>query len=325
MRPESTKCRPGSLRGLEPGGLEGSRTPSSGSLSPQASALATSWPLLAHAPARAPRCAARTRRGRARPQPRGRGARRTRGSRDAGAAGAPPPVRATARSPRDASSSRAPPPARTSWKISQRPPRPSAGSGGRRARRDAASTSSSLRPRTARGRTPRARSSSRRRDEVVEEPRRDVALRRRQAPRSPARGGRRRPGPRRRAVERRGPQRRRAAARARRPTAAASRAAGTAPRSPGASVLAPAARAPPGRARSGRCPRRRARLDELVLDRDASPSSSPQRSSGLTIAARPAARSRRSRRRTLPNRFGISRPSADRARRACPPAARAGR
>ena len=135
-----------------------------------------------HAPGRAPRCAARTRTPRARPQPRGRRARRRRASRGGDAAGAPPPARAEPHAqPRDASSIRAPPPASTSWKISHRP-----ASSVRRIRWSARTSSDAAHLVLARacelrevGRLVRDLR-PRRRDEVVEEQRRDVPLLRRQ-------------------------------------------------------------------------------------------------------------------------------------------------
>ena len=125
--------------------------------------------------------------------------------------------------------------------------------------------------------------------------------------------------------ERRGPERRRATRRARRPTAAASRAAGTAPRCRARGRSRPACRGRRGRTRCAPRRRRRARR------RPARPRSSrhPPRARS---SARVASRSPRALRRGRAGRAGGrsrtgsgSRPSAGRATRACPPAARAGR
>ena len=100
--------------------------------------------------------------------------------------------------------------------------------------------------------------------------------------------------------ERLGAERRRAARRARRPTAAASRAGGTAPRCRARGRFAPGMPWPPRRARCCPAPTPSSTsLHQVVLDRHRSPPSSPQRSSGPTIAARPAPRSSRSSRRTF--------------------------
>ena len=209
------------------------------------------------APARARRSAAPGRTPRARRPAQGPRARRTRGSRAGGDVAATPRGRGPPPAPRrDGSSSPSTAPASTSWKISHRPP------SSVRRMRWSASVSTTGRISASGAPANSARSDGlvrdlrpRRRDEVVEEARGDLALRRASARRSPARGDRRRSDRRHRARRASPPAASSIPRRARRPRGAASRAGGTAPRSRAASRSARPRRGRPGRARSG--PRRR--------------------------------------------------------------------
>ena len=200
-------------------------------------------------------------------------------------------------------------PARTSWKISQRP--------ASSVRRMRCSASTSRTPRTSvLGTTRELRQVGRlvgdlrprRSDEVIEELRRDLALHLASAPRSHARGDRRPPAPRRQArssVAARSVDEPCARSTSQSRCITSCRYGASIPDArplPLSTARAARAELDPCRCRRRRARRRRAR----PRSSRSRPRARLHRSSGLTIAARPASRSRRSRRRTFANRFGIA-------------------